>query len=171
MNNRLNEWVYTAELDLPSGGRGGVAINMGIANHPPGILLSARVGTLQVLGSAHRLRLYESRDISNTMDPERGVHRARQFGDELPEWNRIKLMMQPQDIFVFHGPTNHTDNGGGLLLCSELGNHPRSASTGEWLLVPGQGFPSGRYYYVEIENLEPRPATFSLFLDYQFVKP
>lgn len=170
-NQRINEWAYCAELTLPVGGKGGVAINLGIANRPPGLLLSARVGSPVVLAQAHRLRLHEDRDISNTQDPERGVHRARQYGNALPEWLRIKLGMVVDDIHVFHAPGTFTDNGGGQVLCSELGNHPRHARTGEWLLVPPANPATGWYYYVEVENLHPDTATFSLFLDYQFVKP
>lgn len=170
MSQQLNEWVYTAELTLAAGAKGGIAVNLGVAR-PPGLLLSACVGSPVVINQAHRLTLYENRTISNTQDPERGVHRARQYGDALPEWLRIKLGMSVDDIFLFHAPGTFTDGGNGHVLCRALGNHPRHARTGEWLLVPPELPTALRYYYVEVENLEPTTVTFSLFLDYQFVKP
>lgn len=167
----LNRWAYCAELTLPAHGAGGVAINLGIAYRPPGLLLRARVSCEDVLAAAHRLSLFEGRAISNTIDPERGVHRARRFGDMLPDWLSLRLSMASEDVYVFHAPGTFVDGGNGPngeTLFSGLGTGPAPAKTGPWVLTPN---PAGRYYMVHVQNLEPTPVTFGLTLDYRFVTP
>jgi hypothetical protein len=163
----LNRWTYTTELTLAANGAAGVAVNL-LVNRPAGVLLTARTATPGVLNGAHRLKLYEGRTITNTMDPERGVHRARQFGDAMPDWLRLKLGMAVDDIFVFHSPDNFTDSGGGQLLYSRLGLSSAPAQSGAWTLTPGT---AGRYYLIRVESAEALPIAVSLILEYQFVKP
>jgi hypothetical protein len=170
----LNHWTYARELILPPNDAGGIATNLGVANRPPGLRLRARVRGSSPLGQAHRLTLWEDRGITNTMDPERGVHRHRGYGNALPDWLYLKLGMVHDDIHVFHQPGSFTDNGGGTRLAEALGSGVTPASTGWWLLTPdpiGTLPPSARYFFVELTNLEDHPTSLTLELDYNFVTP
>lgn len=169
MNSQTNRWSVSYSLTLAPGARGGVAIDFGYTNNPPGIRVVASVSSAELLNAGHRLRVIEDANVSNTNDPERGYHRDRSEGDGLPAWQATLLGMSPDDIYLFHAPGTFTQVPGGAELWYGDGNASAPANSGEWLLAAG---PTPRYDVIEVENLDPtHTTTFVLTLNYQFVKP
>lgn len=167
----LNQWVYSAALQLAGGASGGVAVDLGTSNRPPGLVARVRVRPSAILLGAHELRLHEDRAITNTSDPASGRHRDRLAGDDLPEWLRLKLGMEVDDHRVFHGPGTFTDGGGGVELWRGRATSGGSADSGDWLLVPPANPAQARYYLFEVVNLEAQAVDFTIEVEHQFVDP
>lgn len=168
MEATLNRWTYTAEVELQPNEEAVVGFNFGIANNPHGI--AARFSTSG--GWNHTLELVEDRSISNTYDPERGVHHHRDVGNTLPAWLLAKLQMQHDDIYLFHAPGSFTDGGGGHSLFKKRSS-PLGVYSGEWLLTPGWNGQAAtpRYYALVLKNEEGTAQKYTISIEYSFILP
>jgi hypothetical protein len=164
MESLQNRFVYSAEIsNLQPGQTDGVAIALGVGND----LRRLRVHSVKSCGvglvSAHRLSIFENRDIvpNKPTNPELGAHRDRPEGNLSPAVKQ-QFGMDDNDFGVFHPPGNFTDGQGGGRLESTL-SAPDGAELGEWLLDIEDGFA-----FVAVENLSGAQGNFSIRIEFSF---
>ena len=153
-----NELVFTKVVEVPAGGTYHLAINLKTTGLNR-LNVRARVRGAGLVG--HELRLFENSDVENTLDPERGRHRNRMFGDDTPPFDCEEELT----AFLFHSEQFQIGAGGlGAELWAAVCPSAGTSDTGPWKLSGDEP----QYYLLEVKNTSLGNAVFSIEVDYSY---